>query len=41
MEAIATQLGVSHPTLVRDLKEFVHDEQIKKPAKAVHNADTL
>lgn len=27
MEQIATQLGVSHPTIVRDLKEFVHDEQ--------------
>jgi transposase len=27
MEYIATQLGVSHPTIVRDLKEFVHDEQ--------------
>ncbi len=29
MEQIATQLGVSHPTIVRDLEEFVHDEQIK------------
>jgi hypothetical protein len=36
MEAIATQLGVSHPTIVRDLREFVHDEQIK-PAKTASN----
>jgi len=36
MEAIATQLGVSHPTIVRDLREFVRDEQIK-PAKTASN----
>jgi IS30 family transposase len=31
MEHIATQLGVSHPTIVRDLREFVHDEQTLRP----------
>jgi AraC-like DNA-binding protein len=31
MEQIATQLGVSHPTIVRDLKGFVHDEQTSRP----------
>jgi hypothetical protein len=36
MDQIATQLGVSHPTIVRDLREFVHDEQIK-PAKTASN----
>jgi transposase len=37
MEAIATQLGVNHSTIVRDLREFVHDAQIKKPAKTATN----
>jgi hypothetical protein len=31
MEQIATQLGVSHPTIVRDLKGFVHGEQTSRP----------
>lgn len=34
MEAIATQLSVSHPTIVRDLKEFVHDEQTQPRTSA-------
>lgn len=36
MEAIATQLGVHHSQIVRDLREFVHDAQIK-PAKTSTN----
>jgi hypothetical protein len=28
MEAIATQLGVNHGTISRDIREFVHDAQI-------------
>lgn len=36
MEAIATQLSVHHSQIVRDLKEFVHDAQIK-PAKSASN----
>lgn len=36
VEAIATQLGVHHSQIVRDLKEFVHDAQIK-PAKTSTN----
>jgi transcriptional regulator with XRE-family HTH domain len=34
MEQIATQLGVSHPTIVRDLREFVHDEQTQPRTSA-------
>lgn len=37
MEQIATQLGVNHGTISRDLREFVHDAQIKKPAKTASN----
>jgi len=37
MEQIATQLGVSFQTISRDLKEFSHDEKIKKPAKTATN----
>jgi IS30 family transposase len=37
MESIATQLGVNHGTISRDLREFVHDAQIKKPAKTASN----
>jgi DNA-binding NarL/FixJ family response regulator len=36
MEAIATQLDVSHTTIERDLKEFAHDVQIK-PVKTTSN----
>lgn len=36
MEQIATQLGVSHMTIVRDLREFEHNVQIK-PAKTERN----
>lgn len=37
MEQIATQLGVTHGTISRDLREFVHDAQIKKPAQTASN----
>ena len=37
MEAIAAMLGVHHSTIVRDLGEFVHDAQIKKPTKTATN----
>jgi hypothetical protein len=37
MEQIATQLGVNHGTISRDLREFVHHAQIKKPAKTPGN----
>lgn len=37
MEAIATQLGVTHATISYDLKEFVSDLQIKKPTKTDAN----
>jgi len=36
MEAIATQLGVHHSQIVRDLREFVHDAQIKKSKSATN-----
>lgn len=37
MEAIADALGVSHPTIVRDLEKFVQPEQIKSRAKTATN----
>jgi DNA-binding CsgD family transcriptional regulator len=36
-QQIAKQLGVDRSTISRDLSEFVHDAQIKKPAKTATN----